>query len=474
MDKDELKKKNQFYKDHVNMWTFWETAYEGADAFIEMVIKQHPRETNANWLTRKEEAMVFNFAESIVDLFNFYLTEKAPIRDLGVLSNDPLWQMFQKDCDLNGTNFDVFLNEKQKVAAIFGFVGILVDKPPGIRTTKQEEIEGAIYPYCAAYTPLNILDWKLSRNRDTSRYDLVFLKLLDSDGKYFLWEPDKWKIWEIEKLENGDEGEAVLFDEGENPLNEIPFFWMINIQSAIDPYFGVSDIKEISKIQASITRNISCGEEVINYAGFPQARRPKLLEGESDNNVSGITPILEFDPELGDAGKPDWLEAACAEPIESIIKWIAMKSAAIYDMKHISGIHATAQSKEARSGAALRAEFQQLNSVLVKKNENLTEAELRIIQLWTKWQNQKDFFKKVNITRPKEFSIDDLSISLENTFKAMKIVLSDKFARLGMKNVVKKSMPDMLDGDRNLVNKEIDDATIDMNELRGVKLDKEI
>lgn len=472
MDKKELEKTNNFYNNNKKSWQFWEAAYNGADDFIELVVEQHTRETLENFEARKNEAMVFNLSETIVDLFNFYLTEKTPMRNLNELANDPLWKQFQKDADLNGTNFDVFLNEKQKVAAIFGAVGILVDKPPGTRTTKQEEIDQAIYPYCAAYTLLNILDWTIERNIETARRELTYLKLRDSDGKFLLWWKDRWEIWEISMFQDGSEGTPVLFSSGPNGLGEIPFFWMINIQSATDPYYGVSDIKEICRIQASITRNLSCGEEVIKFAGFPQARRPFLSIGDESSNVSGVRAILEFDPELGEAGKPDWLESEVFEPIQAIISWVELKVGAIYDMKHISGIHATAKSMEARSGAALRAEFQQLNSVLIKKNENLTEAELAVIRLWTKWQNQATMFKEITITRPKEFSIDDLSISLDNIFKSMKMIFSEKFVRLAMKHAVKKAMPDMLDHDRTEVDNEIDVVKIDLEKIQGAKVEE--
>jgi hypothetical protein len=74
--------------------------------FIRHVLKQNTRESYANWKQRVDEGCNFNYTTSIVDLFNFYLTEKPATRVLSGLEEDPLWKAFFKDCDHNGTNFD--------------------------------------------------------------------------------------------------------------------------------------------------------------------------------------------------------------------------------------------------------------------------------------------------------------------------------------------------------------------------------
>ena len=74
MTKDELKAKHKTYENHIERWNFWQAAYDGGEDFIEEVIYQHPRESEVNWKQRKDDACVFNYATSIIDLFNFYLT----------------------------------------------------------------------------------------------------------------------------------------------------------------------------------------------------------------------------------------------------------------------------------------------------------------------------------------------------------------------------------------------------------------
>jgi len=480
MDIDTLLETHETYNDNIQDWAFYGLAYEGGRNFIDFALKQHTRESSTNWKERQEEGICFNYSSIVIDLFNFYLTEKPAVRDLGALAGSELWEMFLRDSDLYGTNFDVFLNEAQKMAAIYGAVGVLIDKPNSKSRVVKDDIKLGVYPYCALFTLPNILDWKHERDPVTNRPTLKYLKLLDFDNRYLLWWPDKWEIYTIPegatqtgprihrhvdtsdyepkpgankyanqpgqpyKTALGGE-EPVLQGEGENPLGEIPFVWFQNIKSVVNPYIGVSDIKEISRITASIIRDISYGEEVIKFAGFPQARRPMSREGEDIDNEAGVTAILEFDPELGESGKPDWLESKVQEPVEAVLAWMDKKITEIFQLAYLSGIHAHETSGQTRSGVALRYEYQQLSLVLSKKSENLTETELGIIKFWLKWQVASPWFDDILISRSKDFSIDDLSQNLENAIMANKIVPELTFKKELMKVVAKRVLPDLPD-----------------------------
>ena len=480
MDLNELQKTHETYDENVKDWAFFALAYEGGKPFIDFSLQKHTRESPANWKARQDEGICFNYSSIVIDLFNFYLTEKPAVRDFGSLANDTLWKMFLRDADLYGTNFDVFLNETQKMAAIYGAVGILVDKPNSKNKIMKDDINQGIYPYCAPFTLPNILDWKHERHPITNRPTLTFLKLLDFDNRYLLWWPDKWEIWTLpqgvasqfkvhkhtdtssylpkpgdNKYANdpgkpyamGLTGEQPILDsEGPNPLGEIPFIWFQNIKSVINPYIGVSDIKEIARITASLVRNISYGEEVIKFAGFPQARRPMQKEGSAPiNNEAGVTAILEFDPELGEKAKPDWLESKVQEPVDAILAWMNKKIAEVFQLSHLSGVGGQEKSDSVRSGVALRYEYQQLSLVLSKKSEQLTETELGIIKYWLKWQNKSKQLEGIKITRSKDFSIDDLSQNLENAIMADKLIPEMVFKRELMKVVAKRVLPDVPD-----------------------------
>jgi len=457
MKKSELLTTNKTYNDNIDTWNFLLSAYNGGKSFINSVLTKHERETSKNWASRAEEGLLYNYSAVVIDLYSFYLTEKSPHRDLGKLQKDTLWNMFIKDCDLYGTDFDVFINEAQKIAAACGSVGVLIDKASASAVTRASAIKQKIYPYCSLYTLPNILDWIHTRDPITNRPQLTYIKLRDYyDGRYILWWENKWEVWKL-----GDDDKPVMINSGENVLGEIPFVWLVNIRNPQDPYIGVSDIKDISLICASIARNISCGEEVIKYAGFPMMRKPMRQEGEEEtqSDVVGQQAVLEFNPEQGEPGKPDWLEAPISEPITAILDWINKKISEVFRMAHLSGIYAHEKSDQVRSGVAIRYEFQQLTRVLAKKSENLTEAERRIISLWLKWQNQEDLFNPIVINRTKDFSVDDLSQSLENNLIAKNIVRSLKFYKELQKVIARKTLPDLPDTDMDEIAKEIDAQT---------------
>jgi len=472
MKRKDLIKKHKEYDKHINDWNFYHLAYEGGVPFVRKAIgNRNLRESMANWRMRIEEGICFNYTEAIVDLFNFYLTEKAAIRTIEKLKKDRQWEMFLEDCDLIGTDFDVFMNEAQKLASVFGAVGILTNKPQTNTQTREQEIQQKIYPYVAIFTPPNIIDWKFGKHPDSGRPILTYLKLRNGD-LYYLWWPNKWETWEDVSMRRTPK----LIENGDNPLGEIPFTWMQNVKKINTPYLGKSDIVNISKITASIIRDISMGDEIIKFAGFPIMRKPMEEEGRESKDESGPEAVVEFDPSYGDYGKADWMKTEVLEPIEAILKWTDRKADEIYRIAHLSGVHGQRKSnnKNVGSGLALRYEYGQLRSVLTKKSDSMTEAERNIVRFFFVWQQTEYEDKDIDIRRSKEFSIDDLSIALENMITSMKAVVSKKYRILIQQNIAKRTLPDMSEKDKAEVDKEITGnkgsiEDLDKTNIEGVK-----
>ena len=477
MNREELEEKHPLYVDNIDSWNFYRLAYDGGRPFVEEAIVQHPLESNKNYLTRLEEGICFNYSAAIIDLFNFYLTERAPSRHLRGLEKDIQWIMFEKDADLCGTDFDTYLNNTQKISSVYGSAGVLVNKPNSNSQNLADEINNTIYPYCATYTLSTIYDWLFKRNPVTNRPELVYLKLKETEpGRYTIWTKDSWETWELPDEEDSidpntggsarrrssafKKDSASRIEAGANVLGEIPFVWMPNIKNIYNPYLGISDIREISYITASIIRNLSHGEEVIKFAGFPMLRVPMEKDGEEGGNSDpvGVRAVQEFPPDNPNA-KPDWMETAIAEPIDAVLRWIDRKVDETYRVAHLSGVHGQRKSNnEVSSGLALRYEFQQLNSVLLQKSNNMLETEQNIIRLWLKWQSKEERMNDIEIIRSAHFSIDDLSINLENIIKTMASVQSKTFKIKAQKQLSKVALPDLTDSDFKEIEKEITEA----------------
>lgn len=459
MKKEDLQKVHPLYKANKDSWTLYDLVYKSGRPLIEYALKQNPRESNKNYSARLGDGYVFNFGKAIIDLFHFSMTEKSVVRNMEGLHDYPLWEKFKNDSDLHGTNYDVLMNECQKFASVFGAMGLLVNKPASGALNLKYEIDNSIYPYIALYTPLNILDWQFEKNIATHRDELVFIKLLETNGNYLIWTPVNWEIWGMDTRNKGPK----LLETGENELGEIPFVWMSNMKDLITPEIGISDLVDISHIILSITQNLSSGEEIIKYAGFPILRKP--MERETQETVEGevpvsVTSVEQYDPSLGESGKPDWMPTQILEPIDSILKWIDRKTDEIFRVAHLSGVHGQRKSNnEVASGMALRYEYSQLNSAMIAKSINQVEAEIAALRFWLKWQNKQELIDTIDIKPTKEFGIDDLSIELDNALKSMKTIYSKKFRVLIQQKIAGHALPDITQEDRDKINKEIETKT---------------
>jgi len=455
------------YANNIIEYMFLMATYEGVRSLVDLgVIKQHERESDENYIRRVSELFGFDYTRSIVDLFTFYLFKKPGTAHLPeALTTLPEWQAYTSDCNLMGDSLEEFLPDQTRYASIYGLVGYLVDKPRGESQTLADERKRGVYPYLCAYHPTAILDWSWDKDEVTQRPYLSYLKLLDDDGTYHLWWPDRWQIWaEPDTADNEnsaitEEQEAVLVAEDANPLGEIPFVWQYNLRSRIAG-IGVSDVHEVARIDVSIIRDMSQISEITNYAAFPMMRKPMMEAGEEVQDDVGPTSILEFNPELGMAGKPDWLKAEVSGPVQSILNVIAKKVAEIYRATNAGGLTATETSKAAKSGMALQAEFQFLNANIVRKAVNLEKAENNILRLWLKWMNLDRLIPDAHYERPRNYDVQNLAQDLENMMTAKTIVPSVTFKQEMSKNTARAMLP----GAEDALLQEID-GEIEENEL---------
>jgi len=452
MDAQELARTHALHDRFARQWRFMRAAYQGVEALLDSgALLRHERESERNFRRRMAELYAFNYSRAVVDLFTHYLFRKPARRDLGPLAQDPLWRQFSDDCDLWGANFDVFLLEQQRVAAIMGHAGILVDKYPSQALTRAQEIEHGLYPYCCAYSPLAILDWRHARDA-TGRPYLAYLKLHEDDGCYRLWWPQGWEMW---RLESG--GGPELLDQGDNPLGEIPFVWLYNLRHLEHRGIGHADLADVARIDLSILRNLSQAEEVIGLAGFPMMRKPMREPGDPAEDVAGPTAVLEFNPEYGEAGKPDWLRADVAATVASVQEWVAFKVREIYRAANAGGQAMTEMSTQAQSGVALKTKFQLLNSKLAAKAENLAEAERGILWHWLSWQGQRSLYHEIAVERPKSYEVEDLQAELESMVAAAQLVQAPAFALELQKRAARPFIEHLDDGRQAAVLRDIEE-----------------
>ncbi len=467
----DLLEKHNLYAANINEWYFLMASYEGAKELVRLgYLRRNERESLANYNRRKSEAYGFSYSKSVVDLFNFYLFKKPVKRDMGALKTNELWAAFMKDCNLYGDSFDEFLTEQGRYSSIEGHMGILVDKASVTFENKKEQLEQGVYPYVASYFPSAIMDWEWSRDENNRPY-LSYLKLMDDNDddviQYRLWWPDAFEVWEVPYNDDDkydEQAEAELKLEGENPLGEIPFVWLYNLKGKQRP-IGVSDIHDVARIDVSILTNLSEGEEVITYGAFPMMRkpmkesRPDGVQTPAKEDEVGIQAVLEYDPNHPES-KPDWLDAAVAEPITAILDWIGRKVSEIYRAVNAGGMASMEVSTTAKSGAALQAEFQLLNANLVRKATNLEKAEVQIIEYWLRWEEEdlKARMKDITVERSRTYDVENLAADLDNALTSTTIVKSKKFSEAIQKNVARQMLPAADDKQLKEIDEEIEES----------------
>ena len=246
-------------------------------------------------------------------------------------------------------------------------------------------------------------------------------------------------------------------------MKEVPFFWFYNLKTE-DNFIGESDIEDIARTDLSVIKNTSQIEEIINFAAFPMMLKPRLPADPSKSQQSvqedevSVQIIQEYDPEYPES-KPEWMKPEVESAVRAILDTISKKVQEIYRAANIGGITSTEVSTQAKSGVALKTEFQMLNSNLVSKAINLEKAENKILEFFLKWEMLWDELKnEVHFGRSKNFDVQEISVDLANALTAKTVVMSDTFNALLQKQTARQVLPSMSEDEQMVIDKEIEES----------------
>lgn len=467
-----LVEKHSTYNDNLSTWLFLRKAYKGGIEFIKEALKKQPRESEDNYNLRIEEVCNFNYSQTVVNVFHQFISEKQPDIDWSDLENEDQFKWFLSNCNLKGDPFSTFFSDIEKLSSVYGHMGILVNKgkSDGIKAT---EIENKIYPYLIPFNPIEIYDYNIEHDYVSGQDIIEFVKLRIGKKKdketILYYTRDFWEIYEIK---NGES--FICKDTGPNTLNEVPFVFHFNMKDVDDTYEGISDIYEVSQINASIVRNWSSIEEIIKYAAFPMLRKPmeedygfypeEIEENEKEKEtIISTSSVLEFNPTHGVAAKPDWLETAVKEPIDAILTVIEKKIEEAYRVKHISNLYSSkARTQYIKSGTAMEYDFKLLKTVLSRKVDNNALVKRKIMSLWLKWQNMTDYSDKIFIGVSKDFNIEKLIDNLDTAMGFLNGTKSKTFRKLFYRTVIPIFFPTVSEDILTEIDKDIESEPNDL------------
>lgn len=321
-----------------------------------------------------------NHVQTTVDIYRSFLFRQLPVRELGVLNNNPEVLSFLNDADLDGQSLDSFLKTVNDLAMVTGSVWILTDKGSYQVETQAEAIALGLRSYCVMYTPQNVLDWTYTRDV-SGRHSLSSIKLLESDSdtasQVTIWTPDLVERYTILKSE-GVWDSIAEYSEYANPLGYVPVVQHAPLRSPVKGV-GYSLVADVADGQRYVYNLMSELEQTIRISGHPT-----LVKTPSTSATAGAGGIVSIQEDLDPGLRPYLLEPSGAG-ITGILDTISATVAAMQRMTHTSAVQAVKGSPV--SGVALKVEQNLLNAKLSDLSDTLRETEIKLWKQFADWQN---------------------------------------------------------------------------------------
>ena len=397
---------NSYYTDFKNTWRYLLESYLGGEDYRRgQHLTRYQLETEGEYAARLNTTPYENHCKSVISVYNSFLFQTEPDRDLGSLELLPETEKFLADADLEGRSLDAFLKDASTWSSVFGHAWILMAKPNIGALTRATELEAGVRPYVNLLTPLNVLDWQYTR-LPSGYYDLSLFKYIeDINGNVITvktWTTSEilTEVIDLTKRTNSLT-ESVL-----NELGIIPVICNYNARSSVRG-IGISDIADIADLCKSIYNMLSEVEQTIRLDSHPSlVKTPETQAG------AGAGSIIHMPDNLDPGLKPYMLEFSGAS-VDSIYKAIEHAVQSIDKMAHTGGVRST--QSVTMSGIAMQTEFQLLNAKLSEKADNLELTEESIWKLFalyqgTEWSGEIDY--------PDSFSIHDESAEFANLARA--------------------------------------------------------
>ena len=368
---------NRYYNFNRTNWRFLLVSYMGGEDYKRYnLLTRYALETQQEYTQRLEQTPLHNHCKSVISVYNSFLFQKSPERNLGTLMNLPETQDFLDDADMDGKDLNAFMKDVSTWASVFGHCWVLVSKPNIGAITKADEQAVGVRPYLSLLSPLVVIDWRWERNA-VGRYELAYVKYVE-DINGSVQTIKEWTKETITTHEIDYNTQAQLSTIVEvNGLGEIPMVLCYHQKSPVRG-FGVSAIQDIAKTQQFIYNQLSEAEQAIRLDNHPS-----LVKTNETQASAGAGSIVAMPENLDPGLKPYLLETTGAQ-ISSIYEAIKDATDAIDLMANTGSVRAT--NAKLLSGIAMVTEFQLLNAKLAEMADNLELAEEQIWDIFARYQ----------------------------------------------------------------------------------------
>lgn len=421
-----------------------------------MNLFKHPRELTEDYERRIRMSYYYNFCSPIIDIYTNHLFKATVIEEFG--SIETTLEYRKENVDLKGSSLTEFRKELAESVQIYGHSFVIVDSPrvDGVILTKEDQILNDAFQYLTIYPPQAVINWSLDAfgrpywvlikemidsNADPFNYD----KKAKAQCLYRLWTRDSWYLYD---------GDFNLIMEDMHGLGEVPIVCVYDKKSKKQRSFlGISSLADIAFIARDIYNACAELKQILRDQTFALL----TVQGRaSDYNQSsvGTNNALVY-PEERNA--PAYLSPPPTNA-QVYFDHIDRQVSKIYQLAKLEGGSASfgGQSAVEQSGVSKAWDFNETNAALSEKASNLEDAELRIWQLFAKWEG-KEFDGRIQY--PNEFSVSSLMQDLDEAEKISKLNLGATFNKEVKKAIQKKKFPRATDDELDQMEQELEQST---------------
>ena len=486
------------YDKYIAKWIKYLDFYEGQN--LEQYVHRHQRESIDSRRDRARRLVYRNFCAPVIDLYAHYIFSKQVARKLGEISIrikrqaggqrtppegiprgslDEEWSLWLHNVDRHGSTMTRFMSDMCRYAQVFGHVFVVVDFPIAQQQfqSDQDRQKAQAQPYLSYYFPTDAPDWSMDehgelnwirfrepieddldpfavkethkrRQQVLGRADIRFrhphqisnYRDTWNNLRYITWTRTHWYVHEIQ------EGRSSLTRSGRHNMGIVPVILVYNRETARNDFIGQSLISDIADLNQSIMNLDSLIDESIY-----QSVLSILVMGRQQDTRQSVTlsakKVLEYD---GD--RPPFFISPSTAPLSFMEDRITRFSESINRLAKLGG-GLGLQPRSVPSGVALSFEFNETNSVLSERADQLEAAEYKIHTLWYYWLGG-EFHGTIDY--PDDFEVKSFNEELNLLTAGQGVIRSGTYQREMEKRVAARILKSENEDIREQVNREID------------------
>jgi hypothetical protein len=406
----------------------------------------HPKETNESYSSRVEMSYYYNFCQPIVDIYTNHLFKDPVVEDFGSLSM--IIERVYNDIDGAGTSIPELRREICDLIQIYGHCFCLVENSiVNNLISLDAALKQKSIPLIRVLQPQDVLNWELD---DLGNPLWVLIRVInDNVCSYRLITRDSYIVYDKD---------GVIIKEEDNHTGQVPIKCFFDKKSKKHKnFFGISAIADISFISRDIYNLCSSLNQIIRDQTFSfLAIQGDVSDYQGDNSIGTRKGLIyPLNTNVPQYVAPDRANA------DVIMSQIDRQVQKIYQMARIDGGSAEQlQQVVSQSGVSKAFDFHETNSALVRKSNNMADAEN---SLWGLYAMSLGRVFDGNINYSSNFSVSSLNDDIEEAVSFGKLAIGNTFKSAVYENIIRKKFPRREDSEIKKMIKDMEEELLNDN-----------